>query len=233
MCNRDECELPLIAVPHIETSPIRQGSPLTILSAWLAYYHRNIAPITSPVWGWSSDNDVDTSNHLSGTAIDINAPQWPWGTRTMPAHLKDKIRHGLQLFEGTVFWGADWSRPDEMHFQMNFREGESHNALFSDKLLSGYLGLYNHDEDIEMTHDELKSIIFDCLKVYVGPMVSDVKDIRQQLTGGRDLIHRADGSVDVPASYPGWPAILGTKPDGTGRTVTDAIGVLVTPETGV
>lgn len=41
--------------------------------------------------------------------------------------------------------------------------------------------------------------VFRCLRVYVGPIGSDVKDMREQLTGARDLIEG-----DIPASYPGW-----------------------------
>lgn len=231
MCNVDECSLPSVSLEYMNAAWIRRGAPLTILSAWLKYYDDNIAPIVSTVWGWSRENDVSTSNHLSGTALDINAPQWPWGVRAMPKDLKDRIRKGLSLFEGTVFWGADWDRADEMHFQMNYEEGDRRNDAFAAKLRGGYLGIYGEDttekDVLDMTKAELEAIIYNCLKVYVGPIGSDVKDIREQLTGGRDLVRKADGSVDVPKSYPGWPAILGTKEDGTGRTVTDAVGHLV------
>jgi len=142
MCNRDECSLPISPdMTFINTAPIRNGSPLVILSAWLKYYDTEIAEVSSPVWGWSAENDVPNSNHLSGTALDINAPQWPWGARTMPADLKARIRRGLELFEGTVFWGADWSVADEMRFQMNYPEGDKRNDAFAAKLGGGYLGL--------------------------------------------------------------------------------------------
>lgn len=57
------------------------------------------------------------------------------------------------------------------------------------------------------------------------PIGSDVKDIRQQLTGGRDKIIREDGTVDLPASYPGWEQ-LGENADGQHLTVTDGIAAL-------
>lgn len=160
MCNRDECSLPISpGMTFINTAPIRNGAPLAILSAWLKYYDTKIAPIVSPVWGWSATNDVATSNHLSGTALDINAPQWPWGERRMPADLKARIRRGLGLFEGTVFWGADWSRADEMHFQMNYPEGDGRNEAFAARLRDGYLGLLapergGTDEGDEMTPED-------------------------------------------------------------------------------
>lgn len=146
MCNRDECDI--VRIPELyltETAPLRKGSPHTILGAWLYWYDRNVEEILSPVWGWSATNDVANSNHLSGTAVDVNAPKYPWGKRVMPAARIAKIREGLRLFEGTVFWGADWSRADEMHYQMAFPEGDKRNDVFAAKLKSGYLGIYGTD----------------------------------------------------------------------------------------
>lgn len=144
MCNRDECVLggPMMGLPNTNTAPIRSGDASTILVAWLAWYHRNVEPLRTPVWGWSVDNTVGNSNHLSGTAVDINAPQYPWGTRTMPRDRIAKVRNGLALFEGTVFWGADWSRADEMHYQLGHREGDARIAQFAGKLNRGHLGIY-------------------------------------------------------------------------------------------
>lgn len=146
MCNRDECDL--VRIPELyltETAPLRTGPPLVILGAWLYWYDRNVEEITTNVWGWSATNDVGDSNHLSGTAVDINAPQYPWGQRVMPKDRIAKIREGLRLFEGTVVWGADWQRADEMHYQMNYAEGDPRNKAFADKLLEGHLGIYTPD----------------------------------------------------------------------------------------
>ncbi|NKR94335.1 hypothetical protein GS483_19615 [Rhodococcus hoagii] len=142
MCNRDECVVANV-LPFTNTAPIRKGVAATILNAWTIWYHYNVEKLTSPVWGWSATNDVASSNHLSGTALDFNAPKYPWGLRTMPADRKAKIREGLRLFEGTVFWGADWSRADEMHFQIGFREGDARLTNFAAKLDRGYLGIYD------------------------------------------------------------------------------------------
>lgn len=143
MCNRDECDI--VRIPElylVDTAPLRKGAPLTILGAWLYWYDRNVEEITSPVWGWSATNDVPNSNHLSGTAVDVMAPKYPWQKYTMNAATQAKVRKGLQLFEGTVFWGRDWSRPDEMHYQMAFREGDARNDAFAAKLRAGYLGIW-------------------------------------------------------------------------------------------
>ncbi len=143
MCNRDECDL--VRIPDlslVDTAPLRKGAPLTILGAWLKWYDVNVREIITPVWGWSLNNDVGNSNHLSGTAVDIDAPRLPMGPYTMPRHLVDKVNAGLRLFEGSVFWGRAWNTPDEMHFQMAWREGDPRNDAFAAKLLGGHLGIY-------------------------------------------------------------------------------------------
>jgi peptidoglycan hydrolase-like protein with peptidoglycan-binding domain len=123
MCNRDECVL--VDGPYMNTAPLRKGVPATILGDFARRYHVQAAPIVSPVWGWSATNAVANSNHLAGTALDINAPQWPWGYRNMPTDLINRINALLGFYEGAVFWGRNWSRADEMHFQMGWREGDS------------------------------------------------------------------------------------------------------------
>lgn len=122
MVNRDGCTL--VPGPYMNTAPLRFGAPATILGDFVRRYHNQCAPVISPVWGWSATNDVANSNHLSGTAIDINAPQWPWGYKRMPADLINRINTLLAFYEGAVFWGRNWTKPDEMHFQMGWREGD-------------------------------------------------------------------------------------------------------------
>lgn len=69
--------------------------------------------------------------------------------------------------------------------------------------------------------DAVKQII-DFVKGWTGPMIQDIKDIRQQLTGGRDTVYREDGSVDLVASYPGWRQ-LGTDKNGNPLSMVDSI----------
>ncbi|MCM6777948.1 M15 family metallopeptidase [Nocardia sp. CDC159] len=142
MCNRDECEIADVPLEFIDTAPIRSGAPLTILGAWMVWYDRHVEEIESPVWGWSATNAVPDSNHLAGVAIDINAPRYPWGRLTMPIDRVARVHQGLDLFEGTVFWGRAWSRPDEMHYQIGYREGAPELDVFAAKLRRGYLGIY-------------------------------------------------------------------------------------------
>lgn len=66
----------------------------------------------------------------------------------------------------------------------------------------------------EITVDQADRIIrhvTDFIKGYIGPIGSDVKDVRQQLTGGRDA-----------GEYPGWPQ-LGKDAEGRNLTLTDGV----------
>ena len=64
------------------------------------------------------------------------------------------------------------------------------------------------------------------LKGFVGPIGGDVKDVRQQVTGGRDSI-----AGDLQASYPGWDvdALVNTAEDkiraGQGLTTTEMLAL--------
>lgn len=163
MVNRDSCVVggPSMGLPHTNTAPIRAGDASTILVAWLCWYHAHVEPLRSPVWGWSATNDVPNSNHLSGTAIDVNAPQYPWGARTMPAARKTLVRKGLALFEGTVFWGADWDRADEMHYQIGYPEGDRRLGAFAAKLNAGHLGIYKttpKEDDMAFTDEDRRKL---------------------------------------------------------------------------
>ncbi|MCD2123894.1 M15 family metallopeptidase [Rhodococcus rhodochrous] len=156
MCNRDECEriyIPGANNDFLAAMIVRSGPSEVVLRAWATWYHRNVEPLdryqsgVGDDWGWSATNDVANSNHLSGTALDFNATQYPWGRRVMPADRIAKVREGLKLFRGFIFWGADWSRADEMHYQIGVPEFDADGvpnralAAFAKDLETGYLGL--------------------------------------------------------------------------------------------
>jgi len=116
---------------------LRRGPAEIILGDLVRRYHAECAPVVSPVWGWSATNDVANSNHLAGTAVDVNAPQWPWGYRTMGPTLVAKITALVNSYGGAVYWGRNWSRPDEMHFQLNWPEGDPRYAAVIAKIQAG------------------------------------------------------------------------------------------------
>ncbi|AVD99644.1 endolysin [Mycobacterium phage Cuke] len=171
-CNRDECGIVDIADLFLtETAPLRNGAPLIILGAWLFWYDRNVEEIVSSVWGWSLNNDVlgqpgrnNGSNHLSGTAVDVNAPKYPWGLYRMTDDKIAKVREGLELFQGSIFWGRRWgelgvSKADEMHYQMAWPEGDPRNEAFAEKLRNGYLGIYGTDTGTETPSSPRKPVV--------------------------------------------------------------------------
>lgn len=141
MVNANKC-VSVVVVPAAKKVPLLRGDVATILNAWIILYNREVEPIKSQVWGWSPDNDVPNSNHMSGTAIDINAPFYPWGQRVMNAATKNKVRSLLAKFNGVVFWGADWARADEMHFQIGLSPNDSRVKALAEKLNNGYLNAY-------------------------------------------------------------------------------------------
>ncbi|KZM68843.1 N-acetylmuramoyl-L-alanine amidase [Nocardia terpenica] len=71
------------------------------------------------------------------------------------------------------------------------------------------------EDVLDMTPEQLKALIFECLDTYVGPIGSDVKDIRWQLVGARDNI-----PGDIGLSYPGHQFF------GKGRTLDDAVAAI-------
>jgi hypothetical protein len=146
-CTREECET--LAVVGTDDDAVRielrKGDVATILTAWAAWFHRNVRPINSApyrdCWGWSRTNKVWNSNHLSGTAVDLCASELPWNRLTMPAGQVQMVEHGLRVFEGTVFWGRWLERPDEMHFEILGSPIRSEIHRLAERLRAGYLDL--------------------------------------------------------------------------------------------
>ncbi|WP_336820192.1 M15 family metallopeptidase [Gordonia sp. MMO-8] len=235
MCNADETVMVRVAGMPLR---VRGGYAAEVLGAWARWYHANVEPIDryKPLddWGWSATNDVGNSNHLSGTALDLNATQYPWGARTMPASRKALVRKGLALFEGTIFWGADWDRADEMHYQLNggTAAGNASSAKLADfcrrRIRDGQLIGEDDmsDADVNKIVDRIEGFI----KAYLGPNNSDTKDVREQLTGSRDLVYVTDPHsgkrvVDLAASYRGFQQTGGRSMLDTVAAIGAAVGV--------
>lgn len=102
---------------------IQNGQPLQIMRAFAADFNAYVEPLRdADSAGWTATNSVATSNHLSGTAMDLNWNSHVFerrGTFT-PAQMVE-LRALLNYYEDTIFWGGDWTSPiDEMHFQMGY-----------------------------------------------------------------------------------------------------------------
>lgn len=114
--------------------PLQIGIPNTILKALCADIHAYAESLLNArggtdEGGWTPTNSVATSNHLNGTAVDLNWTDHPMGptainagwTATEIAIVREILAfytfEGLQL----VWWAGDWDSPkDSMHFQMGY-----------------------------------------------------------------------------------------------------------------
>ncbi|MGA5467187.1 hypothetical protein [Mycobacterium sp. NPDC050041] len=117
-----------VKVPGTNVSlQIREGQPAAIMGAFAADYHANVEPLRDADSAcWTATNSVATSNHLSGTGMDLN---WngPDGRtfrlgitkeRAYPGDKARKLDELLAFYEGMIFCGGEWSIRDWMHFQM-------------------------------------------------------------------------------------------------------------------
>lgn len=101
---------------------IQNGQPLAILRALVADINAYVEHVRDADTAcWTAGNKVSTSNHLSGTAVDVDwdshafeVPDAGWNRDQI-----NTLREILDFYEGTVFWGNDWTDPkDAMHFQL-------------------------------------------------------------------------------------------------------------------
>ncbi|AXH46753.1 lysin A [Mycobacterium phage Acolyte] len=132
----DEGSCTWVTVPGTSVSlEIQNGQPLAIMRAFAADFNAEVEPLRDPDSAcWTLTNSVSTSNHLSGTAFDLNWNSHPFQVADAgfdPAK-KAKVRELLDWYEGTIFWGNDWDSPkDAMHFQMGYDTyGNAHTADF-------------------------------------------------------------------------------------------------------
>lgn len=106
------------------TLQIREGQPAKIMGAFAADFNAYVEPLRDADSAcWTATNYVATSNHLSGTAMDLNWNSHPFQVADagFNATQKKTVRDLLDFYEDTIFWGNDWQSPkDAMHFQMGY-----------------------------------------------------------------------------------------------------------------
>lgn len=118
-----QCEW--ITVPGTGVSlQLLKGHPLQIMRGFAADFNAFVEPLRdTDSAGWTPTNSVPTSNHLNGTAMDLNWNSHPFRVLNagFTAMQIKTIRELLAFYEGTIFWGNDWDEPkDSMHFQMGY-----------------------------------------------------------------------------------------------------------------
>lgn len=131
------------------TLQVHSGDAGIVLIAWAAWFNEFVEELDDPQTGcWTPTNSVWNSNHLSATAVDLNWTFHPFHAYTYDSQKIAKIRAGQELFRNCIFWGADWNSPhDEMHFQLNYPEGDERITRLANDLRNGYLGIFKPDTD--------------------------------------------------------------------------------------
>lgn len=106
------------------TGKVRAGDAHTILDELGRRFNSEVEPIIKAhSWGYAKRPvrgyaDIP-SEHSTGTAVDFNAPAHPIGKKnTFSPAKRAKIRQIVKDFDGAVRWGGEWSRPDDMHFEL-------------------------------------------------------------------------------------------------------------------
>jgi predicted chitinase len=124
MVDQGSCEWVRIPGAAHVSLQIQKGWPLAILRAFAADWNAYIEPLRDPDSAcWTPTNDVPTSNHLSGTAMDCNWNSHPFKVSYAGFNQTQiaTMREMLDFYEGTVFWGQDWNSPkDPMHAQVGY-----------------------------------------------------------------------------------------------------------------
>lgn len=124
-CSADACDRKPIPGTNI-TIPLQRGIPNTIMKAFAADFNTHVEPLAGGApdeGGWTPTNSVATSNHLGGTAMDLNWRAHPMGPSYAGFDQAKiaRVRELLRFYEGMIFWGQDWTSPkDSMHFQMGY-----------------------------------------------------------------------------------------------------------------
>jgi len=102
---------------------VKSGDVSTVLRYVAEQFHAKVEPLREGwCWGYAYRDirgSSGLSNHSAACAIDCNAPNHPLGKRgTFSAAQVAAIRLIVKACDGVVAWGGEWTRPDEMHFEI-------------------------------------------------------------------------------------------------------------------
>lgn len=123
-------QLNWVKIPGAEHVSLQfmKGWPTSVMRAYAADYHAYIEPLRdADSASYTATNSVSTSNHLNGTAMDLNWQSHPFQVdyagfdSAKIARMRELL--AFYKFEGLqiMFWAQDWDSPkDAMHHQMGY-----------------------------------------------------------------------------------------------------------------
>lgn len=145
--------------------PVRKG-PCGELLMWAAErWHREVEPLVpGTCWGFAERDIIGSnviSNHSSGTAIDINAPQHPLATNpsgNFTAAQIETVRRIVADAKGALRWGGDYTgRKDGMHLEIN--APEDHVAAVLASVTGGAPVAQDPNQQIDEIHQQLLGVL--------------------------------------------------------------------------
>ncbi len=120
----DDLDLVWITVATRRFRVKRVAAPLFkyVIRRW----HREVSPLTGGVmdeWSYAyreirGSTSGTLSNHSSGTAVDLDATEFPMGVRRMTRRQRWRVRRIVKATGGQIRWGGEWGFPDEMHLEL-------------------------------------------------------------------------------------------------------------------
>jgi putative chitinase len=132
MVDEGSCEWIVVPGSDDVNLQIQKGHPLQILRAYAADYNAFVEKLRDRDSAcWTPGNSVGTSNHLSGTALDLNWDSHPFRVANAGYNRQmiDTMNELLDFYEDTVFWANNWESPkDAMHHQMGYDTFGAENA---------------------------------------------------------------------------------------------------------
>lgn len=121
--------------------PVKSGDVATVLMYVASRFNGEVEALRSGwCWGYGYRKNVNNpsvwSNHASGTAIDLNAPNHPNGAKgTFTAGQVSSIRSILAFCGDVIYWGGDYrGTTDEMHFEIDVPPGSAELAALVQKI---------------------------------------------------------------------------------------------------
>lgn len=180
----EQCEW--VTVPGTDVSlQLLKGWPAAVMRAYAADFNAYVEPLRdADSAAWTPTNAVATSNHLNGTAMDLNWDSHPF--RVDSAGFDDAktatMRDLLAFYEDTMFWAQDWDSPkDAMHHQMGY-------GTFGNDHVRDFIARKIRPDGFSTFRREGVPIALPSAPVDLAPILSDAMGGRESIDRYRQLL---------------------------------------------